>query len=451
MPGKVVFSNLKCGDNTAKPEWDDKRITITNNCADDAYLVLTPPTGEKPYKKYNLTLWQKTAKKAGMDLMYDNPDDHSSAQRYRRKLKSGESMYVPVPKGGIASGNFGVLLKCEKDATGTNWPKGCVIGGMPGYMSTGIGTLFEYSAGCAYTDPKDIQEKCTVNPSDSDFGCLNNQDFYDLSMVSGYSVPMRMKVTEKGHECTYEDVEAVTDLYDCPNESSKTLASGGKNVVPYSNPQLDNKGVNLKVSNDDKSTGKTRLAGCMSPGQWLEGSGKYANGTRFPENSVPAEATDDTTPLNALTITDWYVCAGKAGGDDKHPSSCFGPGCGGPQCAVGPDGTTADYTTSTLPNGKGKPYTNYVKYLKYIDAGGYAWEFNDDASTTRCDKPGTPIHVTLCPGPKGQKPYEQQAWTFNGKKCVPSANKNELGYFNTLLDCMKSNYYYTCQTEKVEK
>ncbi|WP_415719353.1 hypothetical protein [Maridesulfovibrio sp.] len=436
---------LVCGNNTQTTDWDDNRITITNNCADDAYIVLTPPNANATYQQYNRELWKMAAARRQMDTMYANPNDLTSALMFRKKLESGTNMTIPVPEGGIASGNIGVLLKCQTDPTGIGWPGNCTIGPVPGTASTGVGTILEYSAGCTYTSETDRKTKCTVNPSSNEEYCLGSSDYYDLSMVNGYSVPMHASVANgTAHECNVTEINGVTDLYDCPNETNATISATGENVQSYNNPQLAQaSGIGLYISNDP---GGNDRAACITPAQWLNAGGQN------PKNKQLVALSGNPVALNELNIADWYGCNGIPPNQDPgDPASCFGPGCGGPQCAVGPDGQVGIYNEPNLVKGKGIPYTNYVKYLKAIGVDGYAWQFNDDASTVLCKKAGVAVHLTLCPGKEGQEPYNsQQSWTFEDKKCqaLPPGSS---GTYTTLLDCMKDNYWYSCQQEEVKK
>ncbi len=430
-PPNPTPSGGQCGDNTATTTWQ-KRISIYNNCMDDAYIVLTPPTAADKQHFYNAKLWNKTAELAQMDEMYANPQNKTSALLFRKKITFGESMDISVPDGGIASANFGVLLGCEQPPSEGDWPGSCVIGGIPGMASSGVGTVFEYSAGCTYTGAD--RNKCTVNPSDGT--CMGATDYFDLSMVSGFNVPMSMELTDNGNDCNFTEMSAVADLYDCPKEDQTTIAA---NSTLYTNTQL-NAGISLVVSND-KSRGR---AGCMAPEQWLEppgGQDPYKN-----TDTQAASAGITTDPPN---ISDWYACnVMKAQGADKDPETCLTPGCGGPQCAVGPLGTPGVYDMVSLSKGKGKPYTNYVKYLKAIGSDAYAWQFNDDASTAICQKAGATVKVTLCPGPPEQQPYRNQTWAFSNNKCLPDSNT---GSYPTLLACMQANFDYSCQKEEVKK
>ena len=433
---------MVCGDNTNTTGWDDDRITITNNCADDAYIVITPPTADKPWKQYNLKLWEMAAKQAGMTDMYANPNDLSSALMFRRKLASGQSMKIPVPEGGIASGNIGVLLNCQQDPTGIGWPGNCTIGAVPGTASTGVGTILEYSAGCTYTTDEDRKTKCTINPSSNLQYCMGGADYYDISMVNGFSIPMNATVRNStDYKCNVTEINGVTDLFDCPTENSTTISATGSYVKPYNNPQLA-QGINLNISNNATVKGR---AACITPAQWLNAGGQN------PKNTQTVALGKDPVELNELSIADWYACNGIPSGQDSgNPSTCTGPGCGGPQCAIGPDGVLSTYNTANLIAGKGIPYTNYVKYLKAIGVDGYAWQFNDDASTLLCNKAGAPVHLTLCPGHKGQKPYKKQKWVFENNRCNALPPDGD-GKYDTLLACMKDNYWYTCQQEEVKK
>ena len=419
------------------PAWDNERITIINNCADPAYIVMTPPSNADMK-----ALWVKVAQNANMTMMYSN-NSTKTGKIYRKLLLENHSMKVPVPNAGIASGHFEVLLNCQQAASGYNYPQNCTLGGLPGHVSSGVGTLFEYSAGCRYTDTT----KCMNNPSKPSEK-LGKADYYDLSMVAGYHVPMSMKM-EDGFECSFTEVSAITDLFDCPNEDDSTISINVKNGIAYTNPQLTQtntwnkkKGISLAVRNEGTIPDDS-LAGCMSPYQWLE-----PPGGQFPANTKDNVAVPTPVSVEQTNISNWYSCSGMhAKGADADPQHCQEPGCGGPQCAVGPEGQLASYDMADLANGKGKPYTNYVKYLKAVGSQAYAWEYNDDASTVICQKPGAKVTVTLCPGPSGQKPYQKQKWDLVGNDCYPVSN----GTYGTLLECKKAYFYYGCEAETVEK
>jgi hypothetical protein len=353
--------------------------------------------------------------------MYANPQNTNSTALYRSKVASGKTLSIWVPEGGIASGNFGVLLGCTGAPSGYGWPSDCILGGLPGQKSSGVGTVFEYTAGCK------ASANCSMNPSDG--SAMGGADYFDLSMVSGYNIPMSMEVTNNaGFNCSFTKMAAKADLYDCPKENLATIAA---NSTLYTNTQYV-AGVDPKVSNTNIGR-----AGCMSPEQWIE------NGQ---DNSIPVAVGKGIgqTP----NIADYYACnVMPAEGADKDPDTCQTPGCGGPQCSVGPLGARGDYTPANVAKSKGKPYTNYVKYLKAVGSQAYAWQFNDDASTMVCSKAGAEIAVTLCPGEPGQKPYANQKWGFKDGDCGVAKN----GKYDTLLACMKDNFDYTCQSETVAK
>ncbi|MDK2955687.1 MAG: hypothetical protein PWQ57_1183 [Desulfovibrionales bacterium] len=405
-----------------------QRIHIKNNCADDIYLVLTPPTGDDELTRYNAQLWNVTATKGGFTIMYPNPQNASSGLLFQQLVPSGDEIAVWAPNGGIASGNFGVLLGCTGAPSGPGqWPTGCIIGGIPGQVTSGVGTVFEYTAGCMPGQP------CSMNPSNGN--AMGAADYFDLSMVSGFSVPMSMEVVSNASgagysdfQCNFQKMRAVADLYDCPNETSATVGGAG-----YSNSQLDS-GVGLYVTNTDVGR-----AGCMAPEQWLQGGQNPVN-----SDVVHVSAGITTSP----NIADWYACNGMPqAGADANPDTCLEPGCGGPQCAVGPKGAQGDYSLANLAKGLGKPFTNYVKYLKAVGSQGYAWQFNDDASTMVCQIAGADVRVTICPGNPGQTPYAQQKWAFANGECGVDSN----GSYASLLACMKANFDYACASEVVEK
>ncbi len=396
-----------------------QRVIITNNCADPAYVIITPPASDPG------ELWSKV----GTNEKPVNGFIEGGTQYYKMKIAANSSQPFCIPNGGIASGNFKFYLGCDetKSDESTGFPVDCAIGGQPGHVDFPVSSKFEFTAGCK---PGSV---CTKNPSDPNKD-LGPMDYFDISNVDGYNVPMSIEETGTTL-CTFQSMESITDLWSCPGEDWSTISTR------YNNPQLS-EGINLFLTHKE-----TNRAACATFEKWLEVSGEgqhpINNITISPSNGI------STAPPN---IQDWYSCnVMPSVGADDHPSTCTTPGCGGPQCAVGPDGTTKDYSTKNLAQGKGKPYTNYVKRLKATGNQGYAWQFNDDASTMRCplSKASSPvITLTLCPGESGQKPYQPQKWAFTGGKCVID-KKN--GVYASLWDCQVKNVKFTCKTEVVQK
>ncbi|MFW5837366.1 MAG: hypothetical protein ACOCVM_05115 [Desulfovibrionaceae bacterium] len=442
-PGCAGKAQKVCRDNSQCGEWT-KRITITNNCKDPVYMVLTPPKAENEIQTYNAQLWKMTADKAQMSTIYANPKNTNSSELYlSSELKSGDSLQVPVPGGGVASANFGVLLGCNKTPDPkTGWPGECVMGGaLPGLPSTGVGTVFEYTAGCM-KDALSGECTCTISPSDG--SCLSSQDYFDLSQVSGFNIPMSLEVQgdADAYGCSFAKMYSRGDVYDCPSETSATIGGNDASGQPYSNPMLD-KGVNLHVTLDSARG----WAGCMAPEQWLQ-----PPGGQDPYKNTDTVVLNPGVTDNAPNISDWYACnVMRAKGADQHPFNCTTPGCGGPQCARGPEfGALAnDPSPAALAKGKGKPYTNYVKYLKAVGSDAYAWQFNDDASTMMCTRPGASVLVTLCPGPAGQQPYKKQKWAYSSQ--ADNCQVNPKGAYDSLFACMKDKVKYKCASETVEK
>lgn len=415
------------------PAGYSQRVIIANNCADTAYAIITPPK-DPPMKE----LWGTVGTKENKVIHFtEGGNDY-----YKIKIASEKSQPLCIPDGGIASGNLKFYLNCNEDDSdkSNGYPVDCSIGGEPGHVDFPVSSKFEFTTGCI------PNSTCNKNPSKPTEN-LSSKDFYDISNVDGYNMPMRIDVENSTGICNFQSMESLVDLWSCPQEDRNTIS--GK----YPNPQID-LGINLYLTK--KKDGSAQRTACATFDKWLEVSGEG----QHPENNQMIHASDGISKVDPdkpiPNIMDWYACnVMPAAGADEHPATCTTPGCGGPQCAVGPDGTLKDYSWQNLTQGKGKPYTNYVKRLKAIGNQGYAWQFNDDASTVQCDLTKTQqpvITLTLCPGQKGQRPYKPQSWAYIDNKCVVDNTKDsKISHYASLWDCQKKNVKFTCKTEKVEK
>lgn len=392
-----------------------QRVSFYNNCHDNSYIILTPPSDPTA-----AALW---ATVGGGFVSID------SGQYYRTAITAGQTVDLCIPDAGIVSGKFKFYLGCDGTFDSYGFPQNCAIGAAPGHTAFGVDSLFEFTGGCSPANT--TAGTCNLNPSDNT--PLGGTDYFDLSNVDGYTVPQLLQMVSTGdYQCTYTSMLSVTDLYSCPNENSATIDN-----ATYLNSQLNGSGISLVLG----SLTSPRQA-CMSTERWIE-----PPGGENPVNTNPITISPGitTTPPN---LADWYACnTMPQAGADSNPFTCTTPGCGGPQCAIGPAGTPGDYSMGNIARGKGKPYTNYVKTLKATADQAYAWQFNDDASTMSCSTWGAKVLLTTCPGQTGQKPYNTQKWSYAGGAC----NVDTAGTYDTLTACQQANMRYVCSSEVVQK
>lgn len=361
------------------------------------------------------------------------------------EIKGGATAVFCVPDGGAPGGKFYFRMGC--DEKGEN----CILGAPTGAMA-GINTWFEPSFGCKFNkdNKKEKIPGCAFNPSANahDFpkfpDCISTPtlencpsiggtDFFDLSTVDGYTIPLFLEV--KGTNCrdnkgprTTTDA-SMLDLASCPSDSKATLYSGvGKGKcsdTEYTTKQeCEDKGgtwtteqqelINAGISWLTKD--KEYLQGCVSPCHWFS-----VTGIGDPENSDPT--TPSVTP--PWIAANYYCCQGTSGGS--------GPQEGASQCVEGPSDGTKTYPITL---------TNYVKSLKAVGYRGYTWQYDDFAATMTCDW-GTQMNLTLVPN--GGVPYDPNTkWAYANGKCTGGKK----GSYDSLLACQQANMKYTCHPEK---
>lgn len=160
-------------------------------------------------------------------------------------LAKGESINISAPKQGEVSDRFWAKWGCDTDG------QNCLMGdqaqrypggGCPSNGCTApLDTLFEPTWGCSLE-----KEKCAVNPSSVTKERLGPTTFFDLSLVDGYSLPMKIYFTdpEQVSRCHVKDPTTGKDinppssfsmeltLDDCPlNRQYKPKGGDGKAVA----------------------------------------------------------------------------------------------------------------------------------------------------------------------------------------------------------------------------
>ena len=193
-----------------------------------------------------------------------------------------------IPDQGLAATRFWPGMNC--DSTGNNCQIGQSGGPPPFTCPANIGcapavdSKFEGTFGCALSDTS----QCQNNPSGS--GPLGNTDYWDTSMVDGFTLPYRVDVSGS---CPNGPTNGVVDCSKltmdlCP--TSMDLSTNGQ----Y--PSLSNESLVLYYPNTNN------IAGCYSPcsklsmGQWQSIPSPPFNGTSYTPDSPQAEYYCCPTP-----------------------------------------------------------------------------------------------------------------------------------------------------------
>jgi hypothetical protein len=334
------------------------------------------------------------------------------------KGKGAQSLTLAIPDAGAPGANFGFYMGCPSLANNTQpfANQGCVIGAVAGDLST-INTLFEPTFGCikgtqtcAFNPAGDaaMYPLCPSNPNATNCPPLIPVDFYDISAVDGYTLPMKVEATGTNCSAPVKDA-SMLDLSSCPAETNKTLYS-----TDAQQQTLINGGIHLLTSDSQYQKA------CVAPYKWFEVS-TFGN----PNNT---HTTQPNCPLNSDSCTSVSYYAG-AGCDPNNPRLAC-PAGSGPQQRVGPQ-----------QNGMfGVQNTNWVKELYALGYTGYTWQYGDGVGTQTCDA-GAHITVTLCPN--GGRPYDNSVkWQFSAAtgSCAVATG----GAYPSLAACQQANMRYLC-------
>lgn len=337
------------------------------------------------------------------------------------RLAKGATQTFCVPNAGAPGGNFHFAMSCPDGDTQpfSMLDGGCVVGPQGGDVS-GSRTLFEptfgcdpASATCAF-NPADPSSACQKTPGPTTCSALGSTDYFDVSAVDGYDVPMLLAATPKeGGRCSRPTTDAsMLDLASCPTEGDATLFSSDA-----AQQAVIAKGVSLLTET------ATAMRACVAPYKWFQTG---ALGT--PPNPSPSSGA-------CSTIDSACFYAG-AGCDNAKPVVAC-PGGSGPQQRVGPTG-----------NGNyGIQNTAWVQQLFETGYGGYTWQYGDGVGTQTCSW-GSDLTVTLCPN--GGSPWRKaQLWTFDAAtgRCATDGSTgpaNGTTTFNSLVACQRAHMRYTC-------
>ena len=186
-------------------------------------------------------------------------------------VKRATTRIFAVPDRGAPNGNFRFFMGCPSLANNNNpfGGGGCVIGAITGDLAN-VNTLFEPTLGCmkgsktcAFNPAANpaTHPLCPSQPNAKNCGPLSATDFYDVSAVDGYTLPIEVAASGKG--CSAPLIDAsMLDLASCPSENKKTLYS--TNAMQQA--QIE-KGFSLLTS-----AGPYRKA-CVAPYLWFEFDG----------------------------------------------------------------------------------------------------------------------------------------------------------------------------------
>jgi hypothetical protein len=330
-------------------------------------------------------------------------------------INSRQSLALAIPDKGAPGSNFRFFIGCPGLSNNTQpfGSKGCVMGAATGDLA-GINTLFEPTFGCVggtakcAFNPADPAAACQQNPDAKNCSPLGPVDFFDISAVDGYTLPMTVEA--KGTNCTAPSKDAsMLDLGSCPGEDAGTLFS-----TTAKQQALIARGIDLLTRD-----GKGNYEACVAPYKWFELA--TVGSPRDSSSTLPNCADGKCTSVS------YYAGAGC---DPQNPRLAC-PGGSGPQQRVGPkqDGSF------------GIQNTEWVRQLYALGYTGYSWQYGDGVGQQSCDA-GATITVTLCPA--NPKPYLKAEWVFDaatGQCHVGQATANQ---YDSLAACQEANMRYVC-------
>ena len=451
-----------------------KRLTVINNCGENTWLYMKyPGAGSMPEQ------WDFWKKSSGGEEVWTGGQPGVGTGYIRSQMKIGVPYHFCIPDKGAASGNFQIFMEpCKK--TGDD----CMIGTMVGSDRNAVNTLFEFTFGCMPGVPKTCKPSetncCSKNPV-APTENLTPVDWFDISAVAGFTVPMYLEVTNAQKlTCDAASSDAsMLDMGSCPSENKPWPEGYGATMAavdpapattckkPAPTPSEPNPKYGTCTGNGyapcqndtDCTDGNTQMRtilnsgftlltqdadgyqGCASPCQYLTSHelGDPPKTWKSPSGDIMGAMSasgylQNTLPLNTAC---WYCCASKANAD--------APGMGGIQCDKGPNGSD--------PIGM----TSYVRRLKEMGMNGYAWQYDDHAANHNCKQISSDTSarflLTFCPGTAtganypwatGSKPYlKTQGWNWKNGKCTAS---NSGGTYTSLYGCQTANLMYECKT-----
>lgn len=338
-------------------------------------------------------------------------------------VKQATTKTFAVPDRGAPNGNLRFFMGCPSLANNSNpfGNGGCVIGAISGDRSN-VNTLFEPTFGCmkgsktcAFNPAADpaTHPLCPSQPNEKNCGTLSATDFYDVSAVDGYTLPIKVAASGKGCSASLVDA-SMLDLGSCPSENDNTLYS-----TDAAQQAQIKKGFSLLTS-----AGNYRQA-CVAPYLWFKSTSLGA-----PKNP---QATQPGCAKGNCSSVSYYAGAG-CDSTDQQTLRLDCPANSGPQQRVGPQ-----------QNGRFAIHnTNWVAQLYGLGYTGYTWQYADGVGGQTCPSaPQAVYRVTLCPG--GGKPYATtQKWEFSAAAGTCVAGQGAAAKYNSLIACQQANMRFVC-------
>lgn len=258
------------------------------------------------------------------------------------------------------------------------------------------------------------QPDCRFAPSSTTCQPIASPDYFDVSAVDGYTIPLQVEVGKGASGCNRPVTDAsMLDLASCPTEDTDTL---------YSTDSGQEAQIKAGVSLLN-TTAAGELQACSAPYKWFQTA---ALGSPH----VSTTSSPGCSPINSSCYYAGHGC------DNTQPAT-FCPGGSGPQQRVGPK-----------QNGSyGIQNTEWVTTLHAMGYLGYTWQYDDGLGTQQCDW-GEEATITLCPA--GGTPYlSDQLWVFSStsNSCAAGGTGTPDGAttFGSLFACQTAKMRYACQ------
>ena len=410
--------------------WDDsdcatysERLTVVNNCGDDAWMWIIPPGPD--IAEAQSQFWQT---ENGATQVCKGTDCSNRNYQWKIVIPAGQQKTFKIPDCGSSSNKYYFNLGCTVTAGDYAEWGDCKIGGRFGVTDlgndvSGSNTWLEVTWGCK------SGAVCVKNPS-SPADDLTAVDWMDISVVDGYTIPMTLTLDSgegAGHNCQYnsgqnwDGVEEAwfLDLASCPRETTKSLWTTQSALEPV----LSGAGLSLLTLNTDHTDIPMN---CVAPYKWF--SSEYLGDTVAGVSRPLASNIQVFADLNEVN---WYGCKAKCGQTAGTPE-CVCPECSPEACLRGPLGNTQ----------KNVARTNYVRTLKAMGLKAYSWQYDDNSGNKHCDQ-GVHLTLTLCPAMANQKPYETQYWQYQaGSNTCSAVGSPGPGIYTSYYECMTTNATY---------
>ncbi len=367
---------------------------------------------------------------------------------YYTYIAPGVTKDFPIPYAGAASGNIIFAYDCTTTSNGFS---DCKI-----VRDTTEGhTIAEISAGCAYGTG---DARCAQNPSNTSLK-LDATDYYDVSAVNGYTLPMTFELTNPGSGITAPrtDVDgSMLDLGSCATEygyggdgwQTLYMTTEDKTQYPLTYALLQNAdyktGISLAAQATPSGGGDSYYTSCASPSRW------FSNTTLGTPPNPSSIGGKTVAPPNTF---DWYGSSNLCGQTEctdtqTTPCTCTCPQCRGAQTSKGMFG---NYKNGAI------QYTNFVKTLKESGYSGYTWAYDDGAGTATAAWTGDQTSgvlpqytVTVCPN-GGDPVSKGQKWAYDSVsgKCEANSSGAYASYHACLTQDPTAKTKFTLVSDEI--